>query len=155
MALVAGTLLDAWRALLRSHCVLARTLDQELRDSHGITLSDYDVLVQLRDAPGGRLRMSDLSQRTLLTRSGMTRLVDGLVKDGFVVREHCTVDARVAYAKLTETGQGRLDNVRESHHDGIHRMFANHFSEEEAAVLASLLERIPGVADGDAACCGS
>ncbi|MCW2920373.1 MAG: transcriptional regulator, MarR family [Thermoleophilia bacterium] len=152
---VVGTVLDAWQRLLRANCVLMRTLDHELQTEHGMTISDYDVLVSLREADDHSLRMSDLSRRTLLTRSGMTRLVQGLERDGLVERRPCVSDARVSFAVLTPGGVDRLDAARRTHHAGIQRMFAEHFSEDEAATLVELLGRIPGVADGsETSCCG-
>lgn len=142
--LVEGALMVAWQRLLRAHCVLSRSLDAELQASHGITISDYDVLVQLRDAPDHCLRMSDLSRRTLLTRSGMTRLVQGLERDGLVERRSCATDARVSYAVLTQTGMEQVAAARQTHHGGIRRMFADHFSEAEGEQFAELLGRIPG-----------
>jgi DNA-binding MarR family transcriptional regulator len=155
-AMVTGVLLDAWQRLLRVNCILMRVLDHELQAAHAMTISDYDVLVSLRDAPDGRLRMSDLSRRTMLTRSGMTRLVQGLERDGIVERRACNADARVSYVRLTTDGCERLEAARRTHHAGIQRMFAEHFDDAEAAQLAELLGRIPGVADGTSdACCGS
>ena len=144
---VEGAIMDAWQRLLRAHCVLSRTLDTELQAAHGITISDYDVLVQLRDADGHCLTMSDLSRRTLLTRSGMTRLVQGLERDGLVERRACRTDARVSYAVLTAHGVQQLEDARRTHHAGIRRVFADHFSAEEGEQLAELLGRIPGVLD--------
>ncbi len=152
---VEGTVLDAWQRLLRANCVLMRTLDHELQAEHGMTISDYDVLVSLRHADDHSLRMSDLSRRTLLTRSGMTRLVQGLERDGLVERRPCETDARVSFAVLTPVGIERIEAARRTHHAGIRRMFADHFSDADAALLVELLGRIPGVADGSStSCCG-
>ena len=152
---VVGNTLEAWQRLLRANCVVMRELDSELQHEHGMTISDYDVLVSLRSAEGHSLRMSDLSRRTLLTRSGMTRLVQGLERDGLVERRSCAEDARVSYAVLTAVGTERIEAARRTHHAGIRRLFADHFSDEEAAHLAELLGRIPGVADGSStSCCG-
>lgn len=154
---VTGPALDAWQRLLRAHCVIAKQLDAELQAAHGMTLSDYDALVNLRDCEDESLKMSELSKRTMLTRSGMTRLVQGLERDGLVERRACAGDARVSYAVLTQRGRDHLDTARRTHHAGIRRVFADHFSDEEATLLASLLDRIPGVAssleNGDG-CCG-
>lgn len=147
--IIEGARIEAWQRLLRAHCVLSRTLDAELQAAHGMTLSDYDVLIQLREADDHSLRMSELSRRTLLTRSGMTRLVQGLERDGLVERRSCPVDARVSYAVLTESGQAQVAAARETHHAGIGRMFANHLSEAEAQQLSELLGRIPGVLGED------
>lgn len=153
--MVTGALLEAWQRLLRAHCVMLRALDAELQAEHHMTISDYDVLVSLRSADDGHLRMSDLSRRTMLTRSGMTRLVQGLERDGLVERTSCPSDARVSWVQLSAAGRERLDAARCTHHAGIRRMFADHFSEDEAAQLSELLGRIPGVSDGagGTSCC--
>jgi DNA-binding MarR family transcriptional regulator len=151
--LVTGPPLDAWQRLLRAHIVIARCLDAELRTETGMTLSDYDVLVHLRDSECGALTMSGLASRTLLTRSGMTRLVQGLERTGLVERRSCDSDARVSYAVITQLGRDTLRQARILHHEGIRRMFADHFSDEEAAALSDLLARIPGVTD-EAGCGG-
>ena len=150
--IVTGSLLEAWQRLLRANCVFMRSLDSELQSSHGMTISDYDVLVQLRDAEDCSLMMSDLSRRTMLTRSGMTRLVQGLERDGLVQRRACTSDARVSYAVLTDAGRERLQAARDTHHAGIRRVFADHFTQPQADQLVELLGQIPGVADGHGAC---
>lgn len=149
--LVTGPLMVAWQRLLRANCVLSRVLDGELQAAHHLTISDYDVLVQLRDAEGHCLTMSDLSRRTTLTRSGMTRLVQGLERDGLVQRRACRSDARVSYAVITDNGLAVLEDARRTHHAGIRRVFADHFSAEEAEQLAELLGRIPGVLDAPSA----
>jgi DNA-binding MarR family transcriptional regulator len=143
--LVTGPALEAWQRLLRVACSVHARLDADLREMHNLTLSDYDVLVQLRDSDDGALRMSDLSRLTLLTRSGMTRLIDGLVRDGYVVRRPCPKDARVAWAVITDAGRERLAVARIDHHAGIRRVFADHFNEHEADQLADLLAKIPHV----------
>ena len=154
-AAVTGEKLVAWQRLLRANCVLMRQLDSELQTEHRMTISDYDVLVALRDAPDGHLRMSDLSRRTMLTRSGMTRLVQGLERDGLVERMNCPEDARVAWIRLSDDGKQRLAEARLTHHAGIRRLFADHLEDTEAEQLTELLGRIPGVADGsNTACCG-
>ncbi|MCZ4496099.1 MAG: putative MarR-family transcriptional regulator [Thermoleophilia bacterium] len=152
--LVSGASLEAWQRLLRAHCVIARELDVELQSVHGMTLSDYDTLVQLRDCESETLKMSELSRRTMLTRSGMTRLVQGLERDGLVERRSCDSDARVSYAALTPHGHEVLQAARETHHAGIRRTFADHFTEEEAAQLAALLGQVPGALEGDMPCGG-
>ena len=136
--------LQAWRHFLRTHCSITRQLDADLAAAHGLTINDYDVLVQLRDAPDQRLRMSELADHVLLTRSGMTRLIDGLVKDELVRRASCPSDARVSYAQITPKGLETLDAARQTHLAGITRLFTQHFSEEEAGQLAELLGRLPG-----------
>ena len=152
---VTGATMHAWKLLLRTHCVLARVLDQELQEAHGMTISDYDALVNLRDCERHALKMSELSKRTMLTRSGMTRLVQGLERDGLVERRSCTEDARVSYAALTPLGHERLAAARVTHHSGIRRLFADHFSDADAEQLSALLSRIPGVLEEpDLPCAG-
>lgn len=151
-SIVTGPVMEAWQRLLRANCVVMAELDRELREAHGITISDYDVLIQLRDAENGCLRMSDLSRRTLLSRSGMTRLVQGLEADGFVSRRRCDNDQRSFYAALTDLGAERLESARCTHHRGIRRVFADYFEEDAAEQLSELLGRIPRVAGGQGAC---
>jgi len=151
-ALVEGAHIEAWQRLLRANCVFMRELDSELQVQHGMTVSDYDVLVQLRDAEQRSLTMGVLSERTMLTRSGMTRLVQGLEADGLVERRPCPSDARRSFAVLTPLGQERLEAARCTHHAGIRRVFAQHFTPEEAEQLSELLGQIPNVADGQGAC---
>lgn len=151
--LLSATVLDAWQRLLRSHALIIRLLDSELQAKHGMTLSDYDVLVNLRDVDADCLRMSELSRRALLTRSGMTRLVQGLEREGLVSRGPCADDARVSYIAITPRGLERLESARETHHSGIQRLFASHFDCDEMAQLAGLLQKIPGIDDCDAAEC--
>lgn len=149
---ISDTAMLAWRRFLRVHCTIERALDAELRAEHGLTINDYDVLVQLSSATDRRLRMSDLAEHVVLTRSGMTRLIDGLVREGLVERVACAADARVSYAQITETGLERLAAARCGHHRGIRRVFTDHFDERELGQLSELLGKLPA-ADGPS-CCG-
>jgi DNA-binding MarR family transcriptional regulator len=115
--------LETWRTFLHAHAKLTRRLDDELRAAHGLSLAEYDALLQLAQAPGRRLRMSVLADRVLLSRSGITRLVDRLVADGMVERTTCTTDARGAEAALTRTGIDRLRVASTTHLDGVRRYF--------------------------------
>jgi DNA-binding MarR family transcriptional regulator len=139
-----GAALDAWRSYLQSHASIVRVLDAELVAEHGITARDYEVLLYLAQDPDRRLAMSALAERTMLTRSGITRLVDGLVGSGLIERVSCPSDARVSYAQLTDVGYEKLRQAGCSHVASIHRLFLEHFSPEETALLASLLSRLPG-----------
>jgi DNA-binding MarR family transcriptional regulator len=96
--------------------------------------------------------MSELADRTMLTRSGVTRLVDGLAKVGLVERVACARDARVSYAQLTEAGLQRLREAGRTHIEGIRLTFLRHFNGDEVAQLADLLGRLPGADDGAASC---
>lgn len=117
--------LGAWRSFLEAHARLARRLDDELRASHGISLAEYDALLQLARAPGRRLRMNQLADRVILSRSGITRLVDRLEAAGLVERTSCPTDARGAEAVLTEAGLERLRRAARTHLAGIERYFVS------------------------------
>src|SRR3954447_14663808 len=106
------TELAVWRGFLRLHAALAKQLDAELEAAHGLPLSSYEVLINLQAAPDQRLRMADLADRALLSRSGMTRLVDRLERQGLLVRDHCVSDARGCFAVLTDAGRRALPRAR-------------------------------------------
>ena len=141
-----GAALAAWRSYLQSHALIVRELDADLMASQGMTTRDYQVLLYLSKEADRRLAMSALAERTMLTRSGITRLVDGLVAAGLVQRISCPSDARVSYAALTEAGYEKLRQAGCTHIDGIQRLFLEHFTEAEIAQLAELLSRLPGAA---------
>jgi DNA-binding MarR family transcriptional regulator len=144
-----GAPLEAWRSYLQSHASIVRELDAELVAAHAMTTRDYEVLLYLAQAPERRLPMSALATSTMLTRSGITRLVDGLVAAGLIERVACNNDARVSYARLTELGYERLREAGCTHIASIRRLFLKHFSPQEVEQLASLLRRLPGAgADG-------
>jgi DNA-binding MarR family transcriptional regulator len=143
-----GAALEAWRSYLQSHASILRELDAELVAEHGMTARDYEVLLYLAQAPERKLPMSALSERTMLTRSGITRLIDGLVACGSIERVSCPSDARVSYAQLTDDGYEKLRRAGETHIASIRRLFLEQFSPEEIGILASLLSRLPGAAGG-------
>ncbi len=145
-----GAALDAWRSYLRSHASILRLLDAELAAEHNMTARDYEVLLYLAQAPERRLPMSALAERTMLTRSGITRLIDGLVDVGLIERVSCPNDARVSYAQLTDTGYEKLRQAGCTHVASIRRLFLEHFTPEEIDQLASLLSRLPGAQVGGA-----
>ncbi len=133
----------AWRAFLQAHAAVMRELEPELVAGGGVSLAQYDVLVQLASADGGRLRMHELAARVLLSRSGITRLVDRLEAEGLVRRATCPSDARGSFAVLTEAGMARLGAATPVHLAGVRRHFADHFDQAELRDLARLLERLP------------
>jgi DNA-binding MarR family transcriptional regulator len=140
--------LAAWRGLLRVHSALVRELDAELEQVHDLPLSSYDVLIYLRAAPGKRLRMAELADSVLLSRSGVTRLVDRLVREGLIVRDACESDGRGAFAVLTEEGEELLARARPTHLAGVRERFLRHFSKAELQTLAGFWERVdPGATD--------
>jgi DNA-binding MarR family transcriptional regulator len=143
-----GDALEAWRSFLQSHATILRMLDAELVSEHGITTRDYEVLLYLAQSPDRKLPMSALAESTMLTRSGITRLVDGLVGGGFIERVSCTSDARVSYAHLTDEGLSKLRKAGCTHVGSIRRLFLEHFNAEETGQLASLLGRLPGAQHG-------
>jgi DNA-binding MarR family transcriptional regulator len=113
----------AWRAFLEAHARVSRRLDEELRAAHGLSLAEYDALVQLAETGSRRMRMNQLAERVLLSRSGVTRLIDRLVADGLVTRSACTTDARGAEAVLTDRGLDRLRAATPIHLRGVRRYF--------------------------------
>jgi DNA-binding MarR family transcriptional regulator len=141
-----GAALEAWRGYLQSHAGIVRELDADLIVQHGLTVRDYEVLLYLAQAENHSLPMSALSERTMLTRSGITRLIDGLVSQEYIERVPCENDARVSYARLTETGYTKLRQAGCTHVAGIERLFLAHFSPAELEQLAGLLGRLPGAA---------
>lgn len=137
--------LEAWRGLLKVHACVMKTLDAELETAHGLPLTSYEALIALADAPERRLRMCDLADRVHLSRSGMSRLVDRLERDGLIERCACDRDARGAYAVLTARGLAVLEDARPTHLAGVRRRFLAHFSEDELRQLADWWARLlPG-----------
>lgn len=110
-----------WRRLLAVQRRMREKLDRDLQEGHGLSFGDYDVLVHLAEAPGQSLRMSDLADRLLLSRSGLTRRVDGLVRHGLVARRACPADGRGLLAELTETGAEALQTAAPTHVAGVRR----------------------------------
>jgi DNA-binding MarR family transcriptional regulator len=125
-----------------AHARLSRRLDEELRSEHGLTLPEYDALLQLAQAPDRRLRMSQLAEAVVLSRSGVTRLIDRLVADGFVERHHCRTDARGAEAVLTASGLDRLRRAATTHLRGIDRYFLSAVPEADLAALERSLNLV-------------
>jgi DNA-binding MarR family transcriptional regulator len=134
--------LRAWRGLLLAHACLAKRLDAELEQAHRLPLSSYEVLHHLQEANGGRMRMCDLAEQAQLSRSGLTRLVDRLERDGLLERCSCTHDARGSYACLTDSGRERLEEARLTHLAVVREHFFSRFSESELSTLADMWERI-------------
>lgn len=136
------TALDSWRVFLRAHAVITRRLEAELIEEQDLPLASYDVLVQLVDAPGHRLRMTELASAVLLSRSGLSRLVDRLQREGLVRREVATEDARGMYAVLQPAGLSRLRNAAPTHLRGVAEHMTSKFSDDELAALRALLDRL-------------
>lgn len=137
----------AWVALLHAHTALTRAFNADLQATHGLTVTDFEVLRHLAGEEGGRMRRVDLAQRVGLTPSGITRLLDGLERAELVRKASCTSDARVTYAQITESGLRTLECAAATHLAAIDALFAERFSDAEASRLADLLERLPRAAD--------
>jgi DNA-binding MarR family transcriptional regulator len=134
---------EAWKGFVRSHSAITRQMDADLIASHGLTLSDYEVLLRLSQAPDQRMRRVDLAEGVLLTQSGITRLLAGLEKAGWVERASCESDGRVVYAQLTDAGNAKFRAAARTHLEGIRTLFADHFARDELETLAALLGRLP------------
>jgi DNA-binding MarR family transcriptional regulator len=137
--------LSAWRGFLRVHASMIKALDTELEAAHGLPLTSYEVLIYLGEQPEGKLRMRDLADKVLLSRSGLSRLADRLERAGLIEREPCPDDARGAYAVLTAAGRDMLKKARPTHLEGVRRRFLDHFGEDERSELSEFWERLlPG-----------
>jgi DNA-binding MarR family transcriptional regulator len=132
----------AWRGLLRMRACLAKQVDGELERAHGLPMSSYEVLHHVAQAPHGRMRMRDLAEHAQLSRSGLTRLVDRLERDGLLDRCSCPHDARGAYACLTDAGRERLREARGTQMAVVREHFVSRFSERELREMAEMWERI-------------
>lgn len=142
----------AWRGLLRAHTSLVRALDAELEAQHGLSLTSYEVLIALDGAERCRMRMHDVADSVLLSRSGLTRLVDRLERETLVSRQTCQDDARGAFACLTDAGRAKLAEARVTHLAAVRRLFLERFSEAELETMGDWWER---VLPGSASCCGN
>ena len=136
--------IGAWRNFLHAHARITRRLDEELQAAHGLSLAEYDALLQIAHAPGRRVRMNVLAERVILSRSGITRLVDRLEAAGSVERAACTTDARGQEAVLTPVGLERLRAAAGTHLDGVRRYFLDRL---DMATLAELETSLGRVAD--------
>jgi DNA-binding MarR family transcriptional regulator len=134
--------LRAWRSFLGAHARVMRCLEAELLAEQRLSLVSYDVLVQLAEAPGRRLRMAELADRVLLSRSGVTRLVDRLERAGLVARQRVTGDGRGVIAELTPAGLDRLRNASGTHLAGVARHFVARFDPQELSDLGELCGRL-------------
>jgi DNA-binding MarR family transcriptional regulator len=140
--------LGAWRGMLRVHSALVKALDAELLAAHGLPLTSYEVLINLQAAPGRRRRMAELADGVLLSRSGTTRLVDRLERDGLLERDTCDSDGRGCFAVLTDKGEELLQLARATHLDGVRERFLLHFGPDELVQMKSWWDRVmPGAGE--------
>ena len=143
--------LRAWRSFLRAHAAVVRRLEADLVAGHGLSLGVYDVLVQLVEAPGRRLRMTELAAQVLLSRSGLTRLVDRMEREGYVRREADPTDARGVLAVMTDAGFERLRAASPTHLEGVSRYVVDRLSADELAAWGAASARLAdGPFDGSA-----
>jgi DNA-binding MarR family transcriptional regulator len=134
--------LRAWVAFLQAHAVVTRRLEAELQAERGLCLADYDALVQLALAEGQRLRMSELADRVVLSRSGVSRLVDRMAANGLVARRACPTDARGSWAELTPAGLERLRGAAPVHLRGVDDHFLSPIREVDREGLVRALEAV-------------
>jgi DNA-binding MarR family transcriptional regulator len=136
-----GRGIGAWRSLLRAHATLMSQLETQLEQQTGLALADYDVLVQLAIADG-ELRMTELANRALISRSGMTRRVARLVDEGLVRRSEANADGRGVVVALTDAGVARLAETVPAHARGIAEYFVSRLDDQELAALESALDQV-------------
>jgi DNA-binding MarR family transcriptional regulator len=144
--------ITAWARLLRTHAAVTRELSARLVADHGLTINDYEALLLLSHAPEAAMRRVDLAEELVLTPSGVTRLLEGLERAGWVKKGACKSDARVTYAVLTEKGRAKLERASASHRAQVCALFEDRFSPAELETLAGLLGRLPG-GGGDGEAC--
>jgi len=136
--------LAAWRGMLETHSRMVAMLDSELEREHDLPLSSYEVLMNLADADGQRMRMGELAERLLLSRSGITRLADRLVGQGLIERERCTDDGRGYFARLTPAGRAKIRVARPAHLAGVRRHFLGALEPSEIDALGAIWARLAG-----------
>jgi len=146
--------LSAWRLLLEAHTTVTELLEHELVTERGLPLNRYDVLLNLAEAPEGRLRMQELSASVLLSKSGLSRLVDRMVEAGLVRRERCEDDRRGWFAVLTDQGRSALRRAAPIHLRGIHEHFTRHLDPEEVKALTTALTKVVDAARATAVLTG-
>ena len=134
--------LAAWRGMLQIHARVTRALDVQMRGEHGLSVSEYEVLMFLGDAEGNRMRMSEIADRVLLSRSGLTRMVDRLTKLGYVERCAAEDDGRGLFAELTQAGRETLHAARPTHLRAVRMFFLDRLSLTDRMVLGDIWTRL-------------
>lgn len=133
--------LAAWRGMLEVHARVTAALDAQMRAEHGMSVSQYEVLMFLGDAPDRKLRMAEIAERVLLSRSGLTRLVDKLETLGYVSRCSDERDGRGLFAELTGAGAAKLEDARATHREGVREFFLDRISAEDQGALGAIWRR--------------
>ncbi|WP_459802846.1 MarR family winged helix-turn-helix transcriptional regulator [Herbidospora sp. RD11066] len=134
--------IEVWRTMQRAQMRITRSIESDLLESHDLAMASYDVLLQLSEAPYRRLRMNDLADRVLLSRSGLTRLIDRLQRDGLVERQACPSDARGLYAVLTDKGEALLEEATPTYLRGVRAEFVERLSSDELGQCAALAVKL-------------
>jgi DNA-binding MarR family transcriptional regulator len=134
---------ETWVQLLRGQSAAVKVINAQLVADHGLTINDYECMLLLARAEERRMRRVDLAEQLILTASGVTRLLDGLEKEGWVDRAACASDRRVTYAVLTDEGYEKLRDASKSHIADLRTFFEARYSSEELEQLAQLLGRLP------------
>jgi DNA-binding MarR family transcriptional regulator len=135
--------------LIGAHAALTRELSAQLVADHGLTLSEYEVLMLLARAPDGVMRRIDLAHEVRLSPSGVTRMLDRLEAGGLVGKASCDKDARVTYAQLTEAGVAKLEECAPGHVAAAERLLSERFDEHELTSLVELLGRLSAPGDDE------
>ena len=133
---------QSWRAWLDMSRLLPDQLSRELNDEHGLSIADYEILVQLSENPDRRIRMSDLADRTLSSRSRLTHQCDRLAKRGFITREPCTDDGRGSWAVLTPDGWEKIDGAAPDHVESVRNHFVDLLTPSEFEELGTIARKI-------------
>jgi DNA-binding MarR family transcriptional regulator len=128
--------------MLEAHSRITRALDAQMQAEHGLSVSSYEVLMFLAEAPGRRLRMSEIAVGVLLSRSGLTRLVDRLVELGYVTRCSAESDGRGLYAELTEAGLSKFVAAQATHRQGVRRFFLERITATDQIAIGNIWERL-------------
>jgi len=142
--------IEPWRDFLQAHARVTRRLDEELRAEHDLSLAEYDALLSIAEAPDRRIRMRQLADRVILSKSGVTRLIDRLVLDGLVQRDACLSDARGAEAVLTPAGLDRLRRASRTHLRGIDEHFISVVDDADLSVIQRSMRAVAEHAGIDA-----
>jgi DNA-binding MarR family transcriptional regulator len=137
-----------WRGFLTGHAAVIRRIERDLAAAGAIPLTWYDVLIELYEAPGRRMRLHELADAVVLSRSGLTRLIDRLEQAGLLTREMARTDRRGAFAVLTEAGVAAMKQAWPIYAQGIADSFARHITESESVIMASAFERIVAATRG-------
>jgi DNA-binding MarR family transcriptional regulator len=143
-----GTKRAAWRSVLFAHSALIRILDDELQRECGTPLQTYDVLIRIWLAPGQSMRMSELAESAILSRSWITRRVERLEADGLVERTPAGDDGRGVSVRLSDQGRETFARLERSHAKSIDEHFSRFMTADEARVLTDVLERVIDAANG-------